>query len=242
MDHLRTQCIALYDLAFPGEPAGFTAALFDRYFPRHVRVIKQDGNVASMLFSIPYPILFENGIRCAHYLYAIATHPDHRGKGLAKELIAAEAARGPVFLRPMSDSLFDFYAKAGLTPVSPLLQEEGTATAPCGNERLLSKAEYLAARDALTPRPVCRPTEEFLALYELGGGFAAAGDSVAVLFERHGDKILYKEYWGDPVFAPRLTAFLGGTHYQLRRYAPNGTPFGMAHGVPAEVAFLAAMD
>ena len=242
MDHLRTQCIALYDLAFPGEPADFTAALFDRYFPDHVRVIEQDGTVASMLFSIPYPILFENGMQNAHYLYAIATHPDHRGKGLAKQLIAAEAARGPVFLRPMTESLFDFYAKAGLSPISPLLLETGFATAPDGNERLLTKAEYLAARDALSPRPTCRPTEDLLALYELGGGFAAIGDGVAALFERHGDRILYKEYWGDPVFAPRLTAFLGGKRFELRRSAPGGKPFGMAHGVPAEAAFLAAMD
>ena len=89
MDHLRTQCIALYDLAFPGEPADCTAALFDRYFPDHVRVIEQDGTVASMLFSIPYPILFENGMQNAHYLYAIATHPDHRRRGLGRLVLAA---------------------------------------------------------------------------------------------------------------------------------------------------------
>lgn len=242
METLRAQCIALYNLAFPGEPEAFTMALFDRYFPEHIRVIEEGGAVASMLFSIPYPILFESGMREARYLYAIATHPDHRGKGLAKRLIAAEAARYSVFLRPMSEGLFDFYSKAGLSPVSPLVEQEGDAAAPDGTERRLTKAAYLAARDALAPLPTCRPTEDFLSLYEQGGGFVAAGDLAVALYERHGDKIWFKEYWGDPVFAPRLAAFLGGKRYLLRRYDPQGVPFGMAYGVPAEVAFLAAMD
>ena len=53
METLRAQCIALYNLAFPGEPEAFTMSLFDRYFPEHIRVIEEGGAVASMLFSIP---------------------------------------------------------------------------------------------------------------------------------------------------------------------------------------------
>ena len=242
MDSLRTQCIHLYNLAFPGEPEAFTEALFDRYFPDHVRVIEENGQAVSMLFSIPYPLVLEDRITEAHYIYGVATHPDHRGKGLAKKLLLAEAARYPVFLRPMSDGLFDFYAKVGYTPISPLVHAEGTATAPDGSERLLSPSDYLALRDTLAPAITCRPTEIFLSLYELGGGFVSAGEDAAALFERHGDTIWFKEYWGDPVFAPRLAAFLGGTHFSLRRYDKSGTPFGMAKGTPSEAAFLAAMD
>ncbi|MBR6728161.1 MAG: GNAT family N-acetyltransferase [Clostridia bacterium] len=239
---LYKECRALYDLAFPGEPAEFTAALFDRYFPDHIRVIRENGQVASMLFSIPSPIQMENGTLDARYLYAVATHPDHRGKGLAKQLLAAEAAAHPVFLRPMSPSLFDFYAKADFLPISPVSVLEGEATAPAGRERKLTAAAYLALRDEFAFAPCVRPTAEFLSLYELGGGFAAYGLDAVALYEKHGDKIWFKEYWGDTLFAPRLAAFLGGTHFELRFADPDGKPFGMAVGVPADTAFLAAMD
>ncbi len=242
MNTLRAQCIALYNTAFPGEPASFTKVLFDRYFPDHIRTVMEDGEPVSMLFSIPYPLILQNGVAEAHYLYGVATHPAHRGKGLAKRLLLAEAERYPVFLRPMSDGLFDFYAKVGYTPISPLAYGEGEATAPGGNERLLSASEYLKLRSVLGPTPTCRPTEEFLSLYEIGGGFAAAGTDAAALFERHGDKIWFKEYWGSPDFAPRLAAFLGGAHFSLRRYDKDGTPFGMGCRIPAEAAFLAALD
>ena len=105
MQSLITACMRLYDMAFPGEPEAFTRAMFDRYAPDHLRVICEDGKPISMLFSIPYPIITENGTVDARYLYAVATHPDHRGGGLAKQLLLQEAATHPVFLRPMSESL-----------------------------------------------------------------------------------------------------------------------------------------
>lgn len=243
MNHdLYTACRALYDLAFPGEPEAFTRSLFDRYFPDHVRVICEEGQVASMLFSIPSPIQLENGTLDARYLYAVATHPDHRGKGLAKRLLTAEAAAHPVFLRPMSPSLFDFYTKAGFSPISPISHLTGKATAPSGRERHLTAAAYLTLRDAFAFAPCVRPTTDFLSLYELGGGFVAYGLDAVALYEKHDNKIWFKEYWGDTLFAPRLAAFLGGTHFELRFADPDGAPFGMAVGVPADTAFLAAMD
>lgn len=242
MEMFRARCMALYHMSFPNEPASFTEALFDRYFPECIRTVCENGHPLSMLFSIPYPLLTAKGPQEARYLYAVATHPDHRGKGLAKQLLAEEAAAGPVFLRPMSQELFTFYKKAGLAPISPFVQNTGDAAPADGKERLLSKTDYLTLRDILAPRPTCRPTETYLSLYESGGGFAAYGSNAAVLFERNGVEILFKEYWGDPVFAPRLTGFLGGTRYMLRRYDKAGTPFGMAAGIPAETAFLAAMD
>ena len=241
-DALYTQCRSLYDIAFPGEPEGFTKALFDRYFPDYARVICEDGRVASMLFSIPSPVQLENTTLDARYLYAVATHPAHRGKGLAKRMLAAEAAEHPVFLRPMSQSLFDFYAKAGFSPISPISCMKGEATSPSGRERALTAAAYLTVRDEFTPLPCVRPTADFLSLYEQGGGFAAYGLDAAVLYEKHGDKIWFKEYWGDTLFAPRLAAFLGGTHFELRFTDPDGAPFGMGVGVPADTAFLAALD
>ncbi len=242
MDALLTACMQLYDMAFPGEPEAFTRAMFDRYAPEYLRTICENGEPISMLFSIPYPIITENGTLDARYLYAVATHPDHRGKGLAKRLLLQEAAEHPVFLRPMSESLFDYYGKVGFSPFSPIEITTGDAAAPSGAERILSPDAFLKLRDSLAPLPHCRPTEAFLSLYEKGGGTVAHGSDAAALFERTDGGILFKEYWGDPVFAPRLAAFLGGERFELRRFAPNGKCFGVGIGVPLGTAFLAALD
>ena len=242
MDPLITACMRLYDMAFPGESERFTRAMFDRYAPDHLRVICEDGEPISMLFSIPYPIITENSTVDARYLYAVATHPDHRGKGLAKQLLLQEASERPVFLRPMSKSLFDYYGKAGFSPFSPIEIETGAATLPSGMERSISPAEFLTLRDRVAPLPHCRPTEQFLSLYEKGGGMVAHADDAVAIFERADGGILFKEYWGNPVFAPRLAAFLRGERFELRRFSKNGACFGVGIGIPASTAFLAALD
>lgn len=242
MDAFLSACMRLYDMAFPGESEAFTRAMFDRYAPLYLRTVCEDGEPISMLFSIPYPIITENGTLDARYLYAVATHPDHRGKGLAKRLLLQEAAEHPVFLRPMSESLFDYYGKVGFAPFSPVEMKTDEATAPSGAERIISSLEFLSLRDTLAPLPHCRPTEQFLSLYENGGGTVAYGSDAVAIFERTDGGILFKEYWGDPDFAPRLAAFLGGKRFELRRAAQNGQCFGVGIGVPAGTAFLAALD
>ena len=242
MDQNYAACRALYETAFPGELDAFTDALFALCYPRYLRVIEDRGTVASMLFSIPYPVQTQNGVCDARYLYAIATHPAHRGKGYARELIAREAAEHPVFLRPMQPSLFDFYARAGLKPFSPIRVEHGKATGEAGSARMLSPDEYLAARDALSPPPCCRMTADFLRLAQVTGGMAGDPAVAVALFDRAQDLVIFKEWWGDTDFAPRLAAFLGAARYELRLPDPDGSPFGMMAGLPDDTLFLAAMD
>ena len=99
----------LYEQAFPGEDVAFTDALFSLGFPDHLVAMSENGELCSMLFALPYPIITEKGPVTAHYLYAVATAKEHRGRGFAKKLLRRVASRGtPVFLRPMSPSLFDF--------------------------------------------------------------------------------------------------------------------------------------
>ena len=242
MEEKYVACRALYEKAFPGESKAFTDAFFALFAGEHLRVIEVDGEVASMLFSIPYPVQMADGVREARYLYAIATHPDHRGKGYARELIAREAACHPVFLRPMQPSLFDFYARAGLVPFSPVQITTGAARGEFASARKLSPAAYLAARDTFSPTPCCRMTERFLSLAEVTGGLAGDPETAIALYDRDGDLVVFKEWWGNADFAPRLAAFLGATHYELRLPDPNGAPFGMMAGLDAQTLFMAAMD
>ena len=83
-----------------------------------------DGQVASMLLAPRLTLRIEDGIHLPiGYLCGIATHPDHRGKGMSSELIRQalrkERERGDIFstLIPAEASLFAFYEKtAGFTP------------------------------------------------------------------------------------------------------------------------------
>lgn len=235
---------ALYEGAFAGEDAQFTDALFDAYFPQALRVVIENGQPVSMLFSIPYPVVIAGKPQTAHYLYGVATDPAHRGKGHARALIAAEAARYPVFLRPMSESLFDFYARAGMKPFSPITVTHGDAAASAAlpTPRALTPAAYLALRDELAPMPHCRMTEAFLRVAVTTGGTVGLGADCAALYDRVGDTVIFKEWWGNADFAPHMAAYLGAARYELRRFCADGVPFGVMSGLPQETLFLAAMD
>ncbi len=246
MEKLYTACRALYETAFPGAPKAWDDALFRHVMPDCLRVIREGDKPLAMLFSIPYPIKTEVGEVEARYLYAVATDPAHRGRGLARRLLGEVIAEGyPVFLRPSSPSLFDFYQKAGLTPISPVLTEEGHAdgaladTAPI---RYLSLEAYLAAREHFLKPPFVMPTPAFFSLgFSLGGAVGIEGEFVA-FYERRGADVYFKEWLGNRDFAPRAAAFLGAAGYRLRTPDAAGTPFGMAANCPRDLKFLIALD
>ncbi len=243
MKDLFTAALALWNEAFPGEDPAFTDALFSLGYPDCFHYLLCEGELACMLFALPYPIVTEQGPRDARYLYAVATAKAHRGKGFAKKLLQQFVSKGqPVFLRPMSPSLFDFYQKAGLSPLSPYLELSGIAGSDTQGITDLSPREYLAARERFLTPPYCRMTPEFLSIAYLGGGAIGADGHFAALYERRGERILFKEWWGDPELAPGATAYLGASAYTLRKTAPDGTPFGMGCGVAKNIAFLAALD
>lgn len=234
---------SLYEGAFAGEDARFTDALFRAYFPHALRTIEADGKPVSMLFSIPYPVVIGERVLDARYLYGVATDPAYRGRGYAKALIEREAREHPVFLRPMSEGLFAFYRGAGLCPFSPIATSEGTARAATGlaAPQALTAEAYLALRDGRAPHAHCRMTEQFLGVATTTGGMLSCGDAIA-LYDREGDTVLFKEWWGDTAIAPHVAAALGATRYTLRVPDGRGTPFGVMQGLPQDAVFLAAMD
>ncbi|MBE6629644.1 MAG: GNAT family N-acetyltransferase [Ruminococcaceae bacterium] len=234
----------LYEEAFPMEDAAFTDALFALCFPHHLVAMSEGGELCSMLFAVPYPIQGADGPITAHYLYAVATAKAHRGKGYAKRLLQGVASRGtPVFLRPMSPSLFDFYKSAGFTPFSPHREWSGEAMAEQTSAlRHLSPEEYLTVRDGFLQPPFCRMTPAFLSLsFSIGGAVGMEG-KFAALYEKNAETVFFKEWWGDPDLAPRAAAFLGAKRFFARTSDKNGTPFGMGINVPQDTVFLAAMD
>ena len=244
MKDLYTAARALYMEAFEDEDTAFVDALFAKGFPQHLIAMGDGGKLVSMLFALPYPIQTEQGVIDARYLYGVATAKEYRGRGYAKRLLTEAASRGtPVFLRPMSPSLFDFYKSAGFTPFSPYREWQGEAEeGDTAGFAALSKEEYLTARDGFLRPPYCRMTADFLSLsFSLGGAVGLDGH-FAALFEREGDTVLFKEWWGDTAMAPLAASFLGAKHFVARTPDENGTPFGVGVNVPAGTVFLAALD
>ena len=247
MKDLYTAARALYLEAFEGEDPAFVDALFAKGFPDHLIAMGDGGKLVSMLFALPYPIQTEQGLLDARYLYAVATAKEYRGKGYAKRLLAEAASRGtPVFLRPMSPSLFDFYKAAGFTPFSPCEVKTGSVTdadrGACAGIQRLSPAAYLTIRDARATRPYCRMSEDFLSLSYLDGGAIGAYGRFIALYELHGDTVIFKEWFGNTADIPRAAAYLGATHYEARYPDANGSPFGVGIGIPEGTIFLSALD
>lgn len=244
MTKLEKGCRALYEQAF-GVSGAFDDALFALAMPTCLRVIAQDDKPKSMLFSIPYPIVTQNGVTDARYLYAVATDPACRGQGLATKLLREVIAEGlPVFLRPSAPSLFDFYRAVGLSPVSPVKIERGTAldTGTALSLTRLSPSAYLAARVTYLTPPFAAPTPAFLSLGYLGGGALEMAGQFVAFYELRGREVLFKEWLGATHFAPRVAAFLGADTYELRTPRADGTPFGMAANCPDNFTFLIALD
>lgn len=152
----QTSLQVLWNRVFGDGPV-VSGAFFDRFPPEaHTRVINRDA-LAAMASWIPVTLAGQAGA----YVYAVATAPDQRGKGLCRTLMGeledALAARGLAFaaLCPATSSLFDFYAKLGyetafyhsVRQVSAIKKEIAPEEIP--------PAEYGALREAHLPSPHC---------------------------------------------------------------------------------------
>lgn len=130
------------------------------------------------------------------YLYAVATHPDHRERGLARKVCsllketALQQGKSYLFTRPSEESLYAWYEeKLGAVPAmgcQPLRfdrAEEGSL--PC---RQLPAEEYLTLRgEALAGLPHVRQSMQWMHWEQTlhtayGGGFYQVGDSIADVY------------------------------------------------------------
>lgn len=110
----------LWALCF-GDEQQYIDLFFDNRFREDECLIGvTEGEVVTMLFTLPIDIRFKGKYRYpACYIYAVATHPRHRGKGYSTRLM--EYAHGYLYtqgkrlsvLVPATESLFGYYAKQG---------------------------------------------------------------------------------------------------------------------------------
>lgn len=107
------QCKSLYITAFQDDEE-FTDLLFDLFYDSSCRYLCEDDKVVSMLFAMDVTLDGAKG----KYIYAVATDENYRGKGYMSKLfrkVSDEFKDEYDFfcLKPMSESLFDYYGRLG---------------------------------------------------------------------------------------------------------------------------------
>ncbi|MDD6478550.1 MAG: GNAT family N-acetyltransferase [Oscillospiraceae bacterium] len=111
--NIKSQCYDIYKYTF--EEDDFSKELFDTCF-EYCKYLIKDGTVVSILFLLPCEISVYDKLYFAKYVFAVATHPDYRGKGYMNELInsiKSELPNDVLFLKPVNESLTAFYNKLG---------------------------------------------------------------------------------------------------------------------------------
>ena len=165
----EAEIAALWSDAFHDEPEYVRLFLERRADPDSLLVVRKDNEIAAMGAFLPTEVRLADGAAMpVRYVYALATAPSRRGRGLASRLLDfASAHYGvPLVLVPSGDELVKFYEQRGF--VKAFRAEAWTVEPQDGG----AKATFRTA-DAKTAH---RRREAFF------GGEILHWDETAVLF------------------------------------------------------------
>lgn len=116
---LKEQATSLYKTVFHEDGEDFAKTFTDKYFDDCCRYTVCDGKMVAMLYLLDCSVSSGQNRFSAYYLYAAATHPDYRGKGLMSSLINSVLEEGKIVItRPATKELFAFYEKFGFSVCS----------------------------------------------------------------------------------------------------------------------------
>ncbi len=193
-------------------------------------VAESDGAVVSMVFLLPAELQADVRLPI-QYIYAAATRPSYRGRGLFGGLltqalsVARERGQVASFLRPAMPSLCEYYAKFGYRPFFFCDTLHGGAEPSGIAVRPVSAEEYVKWRDRLVmPFGVRWPAR----LLE----HTVTTENACAVCIPVGERLLIRE-----LFCPRqlrqkvcaaLAAYFGCARYECRVPADvYGQPFGL---------------
>ncbi len=207
---METDLLELWQSCF-GESDGFWQLFRDNGFrPEQVCEIRRDGRLAAALYWFPISCEGQN----LAYLYAVATHPDFRGRGLCRELMAKTeimlAGKGisGVLLVPESHSLRQMYGKMGYTDcttVSEFSCGAGESAIPLGS---VTTEEYaLLRKKRLPPGGVLQEGDSLTFLAAQAQLYA--GENLLMAAWQEADTLHAMELLGDSSTAPGILKALG---------------------------------
>lgn len=151
----------LWELAF-GDTGPYVDNFYHNYYrPERVLVLEEDGVVQAMTAWFDTTLCTGDGRNMkAGYLYAVATHPDCRGRGFAGQLLAyagewlaREQGCRLLTTVPAQPSLHNFFAANGFRECFTHRQQRAEAPSglpsPVPLPEQISPAEYTALREQL---------------------------------------------------------------------------------------------
>lgn len=211
----------LWKLAF-GDTDAFLDVFFSTaYAPEQCRCIREEDKISAALYWLDMDC---EGQKFA-YIYAVATDPDCRGRGLCRTLmedtagvLTARRYDGAI-LMPQDEGLRAMYGRMGYLPATTIEETFCAGSAACPAEEITAEA-YTARRAAylpegsITPGPAAVAFLGKLARFYAGNGFLAA-------VSREEGHLRILEYLGDRNAAPALVAALGATEATLRTPGHN---------------------
>ena len=246
---LENQALALYQTTFPDDPEDFAKEFISRFFEKNCRYTITDGRIASMLFLFECRLAADNKEYPVLYLYAAATLPEYRGRGMMKRLIGEaqkEADRSGSLLvtKPASDELFGFYGSCGFKTAFYHNETVYSAGKTVGGElKPVGWREYLSVREKLLygrPHIILTETAEFA----LSGLSLFAADGLCAAVDMSEDRAVIKEWLSADNNCD--IPFLCDGQAIVRTPEPI-TPFAMIYGdrarnLPEKMYFGLAMD
>ena len=223
---MNEQLKALWQLAF-GDGEEFIDLFFrTAYSPERCLYLTEDGQIIAALYWLDCEY---KGQKQA-YIYAVATHPEYRGRGLCRCLMdmthnkLKEQGYHAALLRPASDGLRRMYRKMGYRVATGVTEFEAAAGEPVALRKIDAREYEQLRRKYLPEDGVVQESVsiDYLAsyaeLYE-GADFLLAGSFYEGSF-------LGMELLGNRDAAPGILAALGHEAGSFR--CPGGEiPFGM---------------
>lgn len=224
----------LWKAAFGDEDAFLDQFFSTAFAPSRGRCILEKDEIQAVLYWFDVSCID----RKLAYVYAVATDPAHRGKGLCRALMEDTKtilkARGydGILLVPQQKGLIRMYEGMGFVPCTTVSEFWCGPQIPAVPLHKVDTADYAQRRRALLPTGgVIQEVEnlEFLqtqAEFYIGPGFAAAVTA-------DGDNLHCMELLGDPAMAPGIVMALGYS-YGFFRCPGAGKPFAMFYPLTAD--------
>ena len=208
--HHAQQQRKLWQNAFSDTDAFLDSFFRTAYSPDRCRCVLLDGEIAAILYWIDCTLLEQK----LAYIYAVVTHPDHRGKGLCRKLMedthALLAQRGysGALLVPQKESLRQMYAGMGYRNAGGLAEFRCQADGAPVPLRAVGPEEYAALRRSQLPQDSVIQEGEGLAFLAQQLQFYAGQDILLAAYAEN-ETIFVPELLGDPENAPGILRTLG---------------------------------
>ena len=203
------QLLRLWKSVF-GEHNGFWEMFLETAFlPEHCRCVEMDGKIAAALYW--FDCSLENSKLA--YVYAVVTHPEHRGQGLCRRLMENtheslfSLGYDGVVLVPEKESLRQMYEKMGYETCSWVSEFSCGAGEESTVLRAIGEAEYGVLRRGFLPKGGVIQEKENLSFLAQQAEFYAGADFLLAAYRE--DTVLHgMELLGSREAAPGIVKAL----------------------------------